>query len=90
VAQEAIERDEAIRRKEESDRLQSRLERKRADLEDKIAGLRRDFQTEEAEIQLVLDQAHLMEVQQEQDRMNMARSRRVDPAGSPRRKGVER
>jgi circadian clock protein KaiC len=90
VAQEAVERDQAIRRKAESERLKSTLVRKRADLADRIASLRRDFQAEETEIAAVLDQAKLMETQQEQDRLDMARSRRVDPTGPSRRKGATR
>ena len=88
LAQEALERDQALKRREESERLQSMLERKRADLEAKIASLRGEFEAEEGEAMAVIEQIQRMEARREQDRLAMARSRHIQNAPLPRRKGA--
>ncbi|HVN28037.1 MAG TPA: circadian clock protein KaiC, partial [Candidatus Binataceae bacterium] len=80
AAQEAAERDSAMRRGEEKNRKIAALERKRKAMEARIEALRAEFEAEETEAR----QALAVEEEQEQriveDRSEMSRSRRVNGA----------
>jgi len=76
VAQEAIERDAALRRSDETQRKLVQLERKREAMEARITGIRAEFEAEEAEVRNDV----ALDTQQEQrivdDRSDMSRSRK--------------
>ncbi len=82
AAQEALERDAALRRKDEKQRKIDALERKRRAMEARIAAIRAEFETDETEAQ----QALALEAEQEQrvldDRSLMSRSRKANGAAS--------
>jgi circadian clock protein KaiC len=84
AAQEAIERDSALRRQDEKQRKIGALDRKRRAMEARIAAIRAEFDADETEAQ----QALALEAEQEQrvldDRSVMSRSRKVNGTSSSR------
>jgi circadian clock protein KaiC len=80
VAQEATERDAALRRKDETSRKMAQLERKRRAMEARIAAIRAEFEAEETEAQEGFASDEEMERRITEDRAAMARSRRADGA----------
>jgi circadian clock protein KaiC len=76
VAQESRERDLALARRQETERLGFDLERKRKAMEAQITALRAEFAAEAAEIERRISQQSLRETQFSDDRAVMARSRK--------------
>lgn len=82
VAQEALERDAAAQRKEESQLKLAQLDRKREAMEARIAALRKDFEAEEVEFRQLLAIEAAKEERILEDRVSMARSRRNATPGA--------
>lgn len=84
AAQEASERDTALRSKDERNRKVEALERKRQAMEARITAIRAEFEADETETQ----QALALEAEQEQrvlnDRASMSRSRKVNGTAASR------
>ncbi len=84
AAQEAIERDAAMRRGNERERKMAALERKRQVMEARIAALRAEFEADETETH----QALVVQAEEEQrilaDRSDMSRSRKANGTVSRR------
>ena len=78
LAQEARERASAAARSQEIERVQRQLERRRTAIESQIAALRAEFEAEEEELQKRLAQEESREARLEQDRREMAHSRKAD------------
>ncbi len=79
LAQEAREEAAKVKRQEDIERKQRSLERKRQALEAQIAALRLEFEGEEQEAQRMLVEDQRREERLEEDRDDMARSRKLDP-----------
>lgn len=82
LAQEAKERAATLLREQDIQRKQRELDRKRQAVEAQIAALRCGLAADEEELQLALAQARGREDKLEQNRLDMARSRRADPNGA--------
>lgn len=82
AAQEAQERVASMARQEEAERQRRELERKREALEARIAALRLEFEAEQEEAQRRLEQAKKQEERLNEDRADMARTRRVTSSTS--------
>lgn len=84
AAQEAIERDAALRPKDEKERRLAALERKRQVMEARIATLRAEFEADETETH----QALVVQAEEERrilaDRSEMSRSRKANGTVSRR------
>ncbi|WP_295389031.1 circadian clock protein KaiC [uncultured Thiodictyon sp.] len=80
LAQEAQERADDLVRRQDIDRRQRELERKRAALEAQIAALRLDFAAQEADALALIERERAREAQLEQERKDMAWSRKADAA----------
>jgi len=78
LAQEAQEKNAGLARQQEAERRQRDLERKRQILEARITALRLELETEEEETQKAVDDAREREERILQDRLEMARTRKVD------------
>ena len=78
LAQEARERALAVTRREEIERRRRDLERKRLALEAQIAAQRDQFQAEQEELKLIIGQDQAAADAEQQNREDMARSRRAD------------
>ena len=78
LAQEAQERAGSVARQQEIERRRRELERRREALEARINALRLEFEAEEEEARLGLEEAKAHEARLEQDRREMARLRGVD------------
>jgi circadian clock protein KaiC len=88
LAQEAKATAAALVRRQEVERRQRQLERKRNALEAQIATLRSEFEQEEEEIKLLIGQEEAREVRLDDDRDAMTRSRQADsnkPPATPAR-----
>jgi circadian clock protein KaiC len=88
LAQEAKAAAAALVRRQEVERRQRQLERKRNALEAQIATLRSEFEQEEEEIKLLIGQEEAREVRLDDDRDAMTRSRQADsnkPPATPAR-----
>jgi circadian clock protein KaiC len=87
AAQEALERETAMRRRDEKSRKLAELERKRQAMEARLAAIRAEFEAEEAEARQSLS----IEDEQEQritaERSEMSRSRKVNGTSSSRGEG---
>ncbi len=81
LAQEASEAAASIARRQEMERRQREMGRKREALEARITALRLEFETEEEEIRRQIDEAHDREGRLIEDRQDMARIRKATPAG---------
>jgi len=79
LAQEAREEAARVRRQEETESKQRSLERKRLALDAQIAALRLEFEAEEQEAQRLISEDQQREERLDEDREDMARSRKVDP-----------
>jgi circadian clock protein KaiC len=79
LAQEAREEAARIRRQEETERKRRFLERKRLALDAQITALRLEFEAEEQEAQRLISEDERREERLEEDREDMARSRKLDP-----------
>lgn len=77
-AQEASERAEALSRQQEIDLKQSELERKKKALEAQVDALRATFETEERDLQRLIEQSELREMRLTADRHAMGRLRQSD------------
>ena len=86
VAQEASERDAALRRNDVSQRKLAQLERKRQAMEARIAAIRAEFEAEEAEAREDFASDAEMEQRVAKERDEMSRSRRADGAALRRSK----
>jgi circadian clock protein KaiC len=80
LAQEARERAQKTSRQLEIETKQRQLARKRAAVEAQIAALKSEFEGEEAEIALALNQENQLVKQVEMDELAMSRSRQADRA----------
>ena len=84
LAQEARERAGEVARQQEIERRKRELERKRQALEAQMAALRLEFEAEQEELGRLIKQAQVSEERLQEDRANMARSRRAeDTSESP-------
>jgi len=79
LAQEAREEAARVKRQEDIDRKQRTRERKRQALEKQIAALRLELEAEELEAQRTLAEEQRREERLEEDREDMARSRKAYP-----------
>lgn len=77
IAQEALENSEVLTRKHEIESKKREIARKRSDLESKIATMRADFVSEESEAIKILEIEQEMIKRLEQDKMEMAVSRKA-------------
>lgn len=82
LAQEARDAAEALARKQTIERRQNELKVKRQDLQVRIQNLRAEYEAEEKEMELLIQQAQNVESRFEQDTREMASSREV---AGPRR-----
>lgn len=87
LAQEAKEKATAVVRQQEIERRRRDLERKRQVLEARIAALRLEFETEEDEARKSLDQDVTREEILLAARKDMARARKIKPAGTEPEEG---
>ncbi|MFL6198467.1 MAG: circadian clock protein KaiC [Thermoanaerobaculia bacterium] len=89
LAQEAQEKAGSVARQQEIERRRRELERRREALEARINALRLEFEAEEEEARLGLEEARIHEARLEQDRREMARLRGVDrlPSAGPQQGG---
>ena len=86
LAQEAEEQAAQLARRQEIERSQRELDRRRATLETQIAALRAEFAVQEADSLALIERYQRLEVQLDQDRVDMAGSRKADaapPGGRP-------
>jgi circadian clock protein KaiC len=79
LAQEAREEAAKVKRQEDIERKQRSLERKRQVMDAQIATLRAEFEAEEQEAQRMLAEDQRREERLEEDKEDMARSRKADP-----------
>ncbi|HVX66695.1 MAG TPA: circadian clock protein KaiC [Bryobacteraceae bacterium] len=79
VAQEGKDKSAALLARQEIERKQLLLERKRKSLDAQIAALQLELETEEQESRLVIAQEELKLKKVQQDRSDIARSRSVEP-----------
>jgi circadian clock protein KaiC len=84
VAQEALERDAALRRQDESRRTQAQLDRKREAMEARISAIRTEFEAEENEMRQLLATEEDQDKRILDDKTAMSRSRRAN-GGTPAR-----
>ena len=77
IAQEALENAEVLARKLDIERKKRELERKRKALEAQITSLRADFESEESEAKKIIATEQDMIKRQEQDKIEMAVSRKA-------------
>ena len=82
LAQEAKERAAASLREKEIQRKQRELERKHRAAEAQIAAVRAALEADREELELTLAHSRSQEEQLEQDRLEMARSRKADSNGT--------
>ncbi len=78
IAQEALENAEVLTRKQDIERKKRELERKRKALEAQIASLHADFESEESEAVKMIETEQDMIKRLEQDKIEMAVSRKAD------------
>jgi circadian clock protein KaiC len=78
LAQEAQERAAQLARRQDIERKQHELKRKRAMLDAQIASLRLEFEAQEAEILALVAHQQAREAQLAQERVDMAWSRKAD------------
>jgi circadian clock protein KaiC len=78
LAQEARERAQAAAHQQLIARKRREVERKRRAIEAQIAALRADFDSEETELERMIESEEAVEHRLRQDRQDMARSRRAD------------
>lgn len=83
LAQQAREKAATLAREQETEARQRELKRKRQTLDERIAGLRRELEEEEKEARQVIDQDQTREHLLEQDRRDMASSRRASSKKQP-------
>jgi circadian clock protein KaiC len=83
VAQEALENAEVLTRKQDIERKKRELERKRKVLEAQIASLYADFESEESEAIKMIGTEQNMTKRLEQDKIEMAASRKSAIENSP-------
>ena len=81
LAQETRENAESVARRQEIERKQRELERKKRVLEAQIAELRAEFESQEEELGLVINEQKTRETQLLQDRLAMGQSRKADADG---------
>ena len=81
LAQEAREQANSVARQQEIERKQRELERKKRMLEAQIAELRAEFEAQEAELDLAINEQKARESQLLQDRAAMGQSRKADGNG---------
>ena len=81
VAQAAREKAEALASQQEAARRKRELERKRATLEQQIAGLRSEYETEEAELRRMAEQVGTQTRVLTAERTELARLRQADAGG---------
>lgn len=86
VAQAAREKAEALSSQQEAARRKRELARKRATLQHRIAALRTEFETEEAELQYLDEQAGTQTRQLDAERTELARLRQADVTVTTRKK----
>ena len=77
IAQEALENSKVLKRKHEIESKKREIARKRGDMESKIATMRADFASEESEAIKILEIEQEMIKRLEQDKMEMAKSRKA-------------
>jgi len=77
IAQEALENSKVLKRKHEIESKKREIARKRGDMESKIATMRADFALEESEAIKILEIEQEMIKRLEQDKMEMAKSRKA-------------
>jgi circadian clock protein KaiC len=82
LAQEAQEKNAGLARRQEAERHKRELERKRQILEARVTALRLELEAEEEETQRSLQESGEREERILQDRIDMARTRKVDVTGS--------
>jgi circadian clock protein KaiC len=90
VAQAAREKAEALTSQQEALLRKRELARKRATLQQRIAALRSEFETEEAELQYLDEQAGTQTRLLDAERSELARLRQADATIPPRPKGHSR
>jgi circadian clock protein KaiC len=78
IAQEALENADVLRRKQNVDRKKREIDRKRMDLEIQISALHAGFESEEAEAIKMIETEQNTIKRLEQDKMEMAVSRKAD------------
>lgn len=78
IAQEALENAEVLTRKQDMERNKREIERKRKTLESQIASLRANFEAEESEANKMIEMEQAMIKRLEQDKIEMAASRKAD------------
>ena len=77
ITQEALENSKVLKRKHEIESKKREIARKRGDMESKIATMRADFASEESEAIKILEIEQEMIKRLEQDKMEMAKSRKA-------------
>ncbi len=82
LAQEAKERAAALARRQDIERQQRELERKRTLVDAQIAALRGEFAAQEAEILALIESQQQREAELTQERVEMAHSRKADDSAS--------
>jgi circadian clock protein KaiC len=89
-AQEAKEKAAQLTERQELDRRQRELQRKRDAMEAQIAAMRASFEVEEQEAFKAIGEEQGREIIREQDRMQMAVSRKANGASASKRNGKPR
>jgi circadian clock protein KaiC len=84
VAQEALERDAMLRRKDDTQRKFAQLQRKREAMEARVAAIRAEFQADEVEMRESLSVESEQEQRVAADRAEMSRSRKANGNGPSR------
>jgi circadian clock protein KaiC len=91
IAQEGNDRAAALQRRQETERNRSLMQRKHEVMDSQIAILRAQFQNEEEESMIVIEQDRTREAVFAEDRASLAQHRQADTSGSqPSRNGRER
>ncbi len=83
LAQEAEESTARLARAQDIERKQRELEHQRVELEARIAALRADFESREAETLALIEHQQAREARLEQERRDMAWSRKADAPANP-------
>jgi circadian clock protein KaiC len=90
LSQEAREKADMVARRKAIDAIQRERDRKREALEARIVAMRKEFDAEERDAEVLLDEARRREAVLDTDREAMSRMRRAGPIGTPDRVGKTR
>ncbi len=89
LAQEAQEQAAQTMHEQEVERRKLELERKRRVIEAQIAGMRAEFEAQEAETLNIIGQEHAREAHRSQERADMALSRKADAKPNQHKRGLK-